>query len=231
LIPNSGQIYMDAGATIDVAGSIVSAPVSQNIISAELLGPELADSPLQRNGVLYGQTIEVDAREAGIFDGVEWEGTPLANVSGYIDLIELPVGELTTTGGTVKLTAGGSVVMQPTSQINVSGGAINYQGGMVQTSYLLYDGQIINIADATPDRVYQGILGKFTVSSPKWGFEESYGTPLVGGAVYQDSYAEGGNGGSVTIAAPTMALDGQLVGQTTTGPRHSAHARQPDACL
>jgi hypothetical protein len=50
LIPNSGQIYFDAGATIDVAGSIVSAPVSQNIVSAELLGPQFADSPLQRNG-------------------------------------------------------------------------------------------------------------------------------------------------------------------------------------
>ena len=134
LIPNSGQIYFDAGATIDVAGSIVSAPVSQNIVSAQLLGPQLADSPLQRNGILYDQTVEVDARETGIYDGQEWVGTPLANVSGYMDLIQLPVGELTTAGGTVSLTAGGSVVMQPASHINVSGGGINYQGGMVQTT-------------------------------------------------------------------------------------------------
>jgi filamentous hemagglutinin family protein len=222
LIPNSGQIYLDAGATIDVQGSIVSAPVSQNIVSAELLGPELADSPLQRNGALYGQTIQVDARTSGVYNGVEWQGTPLANVTGYIDLIELPVGELTTAGGSVSLTAGGSVVMQPTSQVNVSGGAINYQGGTVQTTYLLYDGQIINIADATPDLVYQGILGKFTVSSPKWGIDKSFTTPLVGGAVYQDSYAQGGNGGSISISAPSMALDGQLVGQTTIGPRQLA---------
>jgi filamentous hemagglutinin family protein len=222
IIPNSGQIYLDAGATIDVAGSIVSAPVSQNIVSAELLGPQLADSPLQRNGFLYGQTIQVDARDTGVYDGVQWQGTPLANVSGYIALIELPVGELTTAGGTVSLTAGGSVVMQPGSEINVSGGAINYQGGYVKTTDLLYDGQIINIANATPDLVYQGILGQFTVSSPKWGIEETYTTPLVGGAVYQNAYAEGGNGGAITIQAPSMALNGQLLGQTTIGPRQLA---------
>jgi filamentous hemagglutinin len=219
LIPDSGQIYFDAGATIDVAGSIVSGPVSENIVSAELLGPELADSPLQRNGPLYGQTIEVDAREAGIYDGVEWEGTPLANVAGYIDLIQRPVGELTTAGGTVNLTAGGSVVMKATSEINVSGGAIDYQGGMVQTTDLISDGQIVNIANAAPDRVYQGILGNYTVDHAAWGIQESFTTPLVGGAVYQDSYVEGGNGGSITISAPAVALDGEMIGQTSPGPR------------
>lgn len=205
-IPNSGQVYLDAGATISVAGSIVSAPVSQNIVSAELLGPELADSPLQRNGALYGQTVEVDARETGIYDGQEWVGTPLANVSGYIDLIQHSVGELTTAGGTVSLTAGGSVVMQPTSEINVSGGAIDYQGGMVQTTDLLSGGQIINIAQATPDMVYQGILGAYTVTYAKWGIDETFTTPLVGGAYYQDSYVEGGNGTTAMDKSPCRPM-------------------------
>ncbi len=219
LIPNSGQIYFDAGASINVAGSIVSAPVSENIVAAQLLGPQLADFPLQRNGALYGQTVEVDARETGIYGGQEWAGTPLANVSGYIDLIQRPVGELTTAGGAVSLTAGGSIVMQASSEINVSGGAIDYQGGMVQTSDLISGGQIYNIADATPDLVYQGILGQFTVDHPKWGISSTYGIPLVGGPHYEAGYVEGGNGGAITIAAPSMALDGVLTGQTSAGPR------------
>jgi len=218
-VPSKGQVYLDAGASIDVAGSIVSAPVSENIVSAQLLGPELANSPLQRNGVLYGQTVEVDARDMGIYDGIEWVGTPLANVSGYVDLIQRPVGELTTAGGSVSLTAGGSVVMQHGSDIDVSGGAINYQGGTVQTTDLIYDGQIVNIAQAIPDVAYQGILGSFTVDYAKWGIQQTYNIPLLGGAHYEDSYVEGGNGGSISIAAPAVALDGALLGRTYPGSR------------
>ena len=43
-VHSTGQIYLDSGATIDAQGSWdVSAPVSQNIISVQLLGPELEE--------------------------------------------------------------------------------------------------------------------------------------------------------------------------------------------
>src|SRR6202008_1151668 len=67
---SDGQIYFDDNALIDVSGLLgVSASVSENIISAQLRGPELANSPLQRNGPLRGQTIQVDIRNRGVFDG------------------------------------------------------------------------------------------------------------------------------------------------------------------
>src|ERR1700745_3420204 len=57
---SGGQIYLDAGALIDVSGSEdVSASVAENIVAAQLLGPELANSRLQRDGPLRGQTMYV----------------------------------------------------------------------------------------------------------------------------------------------------------------------------
>ena len=111
-----------------------------------MLGTELANSPLQHDGPLRGQTIHIDLRQTGIFHGQPWVGTPLADVSGYVNLVPHTVGELTIAGGEVNLHAGGSVVMQPGSEINVSGGWINYEGAMVQTSRIIADGHLFEIS-------------------------------------------------------------------------------------
>jgi len=225
-----GQVYLDSGALIYAGGSIdVPAPVSENIISVELRGSELADSPLQRDGALRGQTIDVDIRDTGIYDGETWQGTPLADTSGYVGLIERSVGELTIGGGSVKITAGNSVVMQPGSAINVSGGWIDYQGGIVQTTRVLSGGMIFDISNALPGIVYNGIYtGVFTTTDAKWGTSVSYRSPLAPtGSHYEAGYIEGGNGGSISITAPSMALDGNLLGNTVAGPRQRTVA--PDA--
>src|ERR1019366_2913552 len=123
-----GQIYLDLGATIDVGGTTdVAVPVAENIVAVQLTAAALANSPLLRNGPLRGQTIYVDTGATGTYNGQNWVGTPLADASGYANLIQRSVGELTTAGGTVSLDAGESVVMQPGATINVSGGWINYQ--------------------------------------------------------------------------------------------------------
>src|SRR5581483_6572141 len=84
-----GQIYMEPGAMINVAGTNdVSAPVAENILSLQLRGAELADSPLQRSGDLRGVALSVDTRVTGVFNGVAWVGTPLGNVSGFVALIQ-----------------------------------------------------------------------------------------------------------------------------------------------
>jgi filamentous hemagglutinin family protein len=217
------QIYLDSGAAIDVQGSWdVSAPVSQNIIPVQLLGPELADSPLQRDGPLAGQTIYVDIRDTGEYDGEEWVGTPLVDdVQSFVDLIPYTVGELTIGGGSVGLNAGGSVVLQKGSRINVSGGWIDYQGGTVQTSEVISDGNIYPINEATPNLVYQGFnLGTFSIIHPKYAVTQTYLDPILDLSHYEDSYVQGADaGGSLSITAPATALDGQLTGLTVAGPR------------
>lgn len=219
---SAGQIYLDSGATIDVSGSQdVSAPMSQNIIEAQLRGAELADSPLQRDGALRGQTITIDIRQAGTFNGIAWVGSPIGNLFGYASTVQQTAGELTINGGTVNFNAGSSVVMQKGVTVNVSGGWINYAGSMVQTTRVVTaDGHILDISQATPDMVYAGIYtGLFTNNHPKWGVSNTYTVPWMLGKHYEPAYSYGGNGGSISITSPAVALDGDFMGNTITGPR------------
>jgi filamentous hemagglutinin family protein len=221
---SGGQIYLDSDTEIYAGGAQnISAPVSENIITVRLGGNELDDSPLQRAGILSGQTITVDLRETGVYDGQSWIGTPLADLSGYAALQEYTLGELTTGGGTVSLNAGGSVVTQPGSWIDVSGGWINYQGGTVQTTRLIAGSNLYDISQAIPGIVYGGIYtGSYTTVEAKWGMSETYTNLMLSGAHYEDGYIQGGNGGAIDITAPAMALDGDFFGNTIAGPRQRA---------
>ena len=229
---SSGQIYLDSDASIDVSGSQdVSASVSENIVAAQLLGPELANSPLQRNGPLRGQTVFIDITQHGTFNGQSWVGSPIGELSGYVNLVQHTVGELTANGGTVNLNAGNSVVMQAGSNINVSGGTINYQGSSVQTSEVIdTSGHVYDISQATPDRVYTGIVNGFADVHTKWGVVNSFQNPLQTGGRFQAGYVQGGNGGSLAITAPSMALDGNLSGTTVRGPSNDRRCRRPPLC-
>ena len=227
-----GQIHLDRGAMINVAGSTgVAVPVTQNILSIELRGSELADSPLQREGLFRGLTIQVDARNSGTFNGLMWVGTPLADVTGFVNLIERTAGELTTAGGTVKLNAGGSVVMQGGSTVDVSGGWIDFDAGMVQTTRVVLGNRVLDIAQVTPDLLYNGIYtGTFTRSFAKYGITETFTNPLrLGAPHWEESYTQGANGGSITISAPAMALDGELLGHSVAGPRQREIQPAPSA--
>ena len=219
-----GQVYLDQGAIIDVSGSVdISAPLAENILTLQLRGAELANSPLQRTGTVRGTSITVDLRRTGTYNGLSWIGTPLGDVSGYAALIKRTVGELTAAGGTVSLNAGESVVMQKGSTIDVSGGWINYAGGIVQTTRLLSGGVLYDIAQATPDRVYSGIYtGTSTSTDAKYGITKTFNEPLAPtGAHFEPGYLQGANAGTVSITAPSMALDGTLLGQAVQGPRQS----------
>jgi filamentous hemagglutinin family protein len=200
----SGQIYLDAGAVIDVQGSEnVEVPVSQNYVAVQLNAAQLADSPLLRNGALRGKTIYVDVNQAGAYNDRSWTGTPLADAQGYVNLIQRTVAELTTAGGSVRMSAGESVIMQPGAAVDVSGGWINYQGGIAPVTRVTSAGKTFEVFQATPDRVYDGV----STSSE-----------------YVAGYVRGMNGGSIKITAPSMALDGSLVGTTVSGPRQRQQA-------
>lgn len=229
-IRSGGRIDIDSGAVIDVSGSQnVQSSVTSNIVRAELRGTELADSPLLRDGPLRGQAVYIDVTESGTYNGKTWIGTPLANLAGYVNLVERTVGELTAAGGTVKLQAGDAVVIRENAEVNVSGGWVNYAGGMVQTTRLTAGGKVIDISDATPDRVYDGIFGgNNTVTSTKWGVSETYVNPIsLGGTRYQEGFTQGGAGGALDISAGAVVQDGKLSGNTVVGTRQTTN--QPHA--
>lgn len=227
---SAGQIYLNEGATINVAGTPdVLVPIAQNILSLELRGAELADAPLQRRGALRGPTLNLDIRQRGSYNGYDWVGTPLGNAAGYVGLIERSVGELTTAGGTVTMNAGHSVVMQPGSKVDVSGGYVNFEGGAVKTTRIISDGRIVDIANALPDRVHTSLYdATFTVTHAKYGVQRTFDHPLaLTGEHFEPGYIEGKSAGTVNITAPAMVLDGELVGKSIAGPRQRTAALAP----
>ncbi|MEK7951843.1 filamentous haemagglutinin family protein [Luteolibacter soli] len=229
-IRSGGRIDIDSGATIDVSGSQnVASSVTSNIVRAELRGTELADSPLLRDGPLRGQTVYIDVTETGVYNGKTWVGTALADLTGYVNLVERTVGELTAAGGTVKLQAGDAVVIRDNAEVNVSGGWVNYAGGVVQTSRVSAGGKVFDISDATPDRVYDGVFtGSNLVVNKKWGTVQEYVNPFtLNGTRYQEGFTQGGAGGALDIAAGSVVQDGKLSGNTVVGTRQTTN--QPKA--
>lgn len=217
-----GQIFFDKGSVVDVAGSVdVHVPLSQLLLNLQLRGAELANAPLQRDGALRGTPITVDLRRSGVFNGQFWLGTPLGDVAGYAAIIERNVGQLTVAGGSVGLAAGEAVIIQKGSLIDVAGGTRQVAGGKVALTRLLSGGNLVDIGDATPDRVYEGIYtGLTTAVSTKWGVSKTYRNALAPtGEYYQRPYVEGGDAGSIVITAASLALDGEFKGQAVQGHR------------
>ncbi|WP_404420318.1 filamentous haemagglutinin family protein [Nibricoccus sp. IMCC34717] len=223
---SNGQIFLDRGTSIDASGTRgAQAPMSRNLVDVQLRGSELADAPLQRDGVLRGKTVKVDARVHGDWDstlnngagGYAWIGTPLADTSGWLALVERTAGELTVNGGDVSLNAGKSVVAMPLSVVDVSGGWIEYAGGSVSTTKVVSGGNIFDISQATKDRIYSGIFDGTNISeSEKWGVTEtSRQQALIKRS--ESGYFEGGGGGRLSFSSPTMALDGSLRGNVASG--------------
>ncbi|MFA6271243.1 MAG: hypothetical protein WC657_08645, partial [Candidatus Paceibacterota bacterium] len=129
--------------------------------------------------------------------------------------------QLTAEGGTVTMQTGGSIVIQPGSTVDVSGGYYRNEGGRIQTTRLLRKGNLVNIAAAKPDVTYDGIYdGRTTKTSSKWGVTKTYGNALapLGGRTEKE-YIQGANGGSVNLTSPSIVVGGDLVGQTITGPK------------
>jgi filamentous hemagglutinin family protein len=234
---SAGQIYVDTGAVLDVSGTTdVFVPQADSILTLQLRGSELADSPLQRDSVLRAVDLTIDARITGTFNGRDWVGTPLGDASGFLDIIQRTVGQLTADGGSISLQAGNSVVLQSGALLDVSGGWMNNGGGLVKTTRVISGSQLIDIADATPDRVYDGIYDpKFTTSGhAKWGISQTFANPLaLTGAHFESDYVSGANAGSIAITAPSMALDGKLAGRTVIGPhqlrKNAVTSTLPDA--
>ena len=181
--------------------------------------PELSDSPLQRESNLRGEPLTVDIRQSGDYNGKFWVGTPLGDVTGLAGIIERNAAQLTAAGGDITFQAGGSIVLRQGSTLDVSGGFYSHEGGLVKTSSLLLDGRKVAVKNATPDRIYDGVFsGKSTFSNEKWGITQTFFNPLVLGT-NQQSYQDGAAGGSLSLIAPSMAIDGELRGITVEGPR------------
>ncbi|HQT25883.1 MAG TPA: filamentous hemagglutinin N-terminal domain-containing protein, partial [Burkholderiales bacterium] len=169
--PDGSSVVLENGSLVDVSGSSTSVSVARNILAVQLRGTELADSPLQRNGFLHGQTVYIDIRK----------GSQLANYSGEEAQIGRTVAERTSTGGQVNILSTGQAILNPGSTVNISGGQVDYTGAFVNTTTLISSGAAYDISNAPADLNYQAIGGTVTVSHAKWGVTESW-TTMGGGS-------------------------------------------------
>ncbi len=223
-VRSSGQIYLDRDALINVAGTPDAfSPLSNHILTVTLRSSELADSPLLRTTFFRGGDITVDLRKTGTYNGQEWVGTPLADLRGYVNLVERTVDELTVAGGSVNLNSGGSIVVQPGAVIDTSAGWLNYGSGYVKTTRLLRQGRLVDIATATPDVLYDQIYtGLFEDLHPRWNVTRTYRVPWMDGEHFEEGYLSGANAGKLSLAGSSMALDGFFRAAAVSGPRQTA---------
>ena len=241
---DGSRIFIDSHATLSTAGLLdVSRPMESNVVKVELHINELQDSPLQRYSFLRGQRdIYVDRRVSGRFaDGpmssVEWYrngngainsgawyGSPIGNLSGWLNNTRTTLAALSTIGGEIFLKAGSDVIVKPGALLDVSGGSIRYEAGYINTTRLVgADGRIIDIGQAMPDRVYAGIAQGFVVDHARWGIKEIYTSPMRGGARFENAYTEGRAAGSIKIyAGGGFGLEGIIRGDVITGERQRA---------
>jgi filamentous hemagglutinin len=204
---NASRIYLDGTSTIDVAGiENVAVPIERNLVQVDLYGDVLKNSPLVNSSVLRGKTVTVDISK----------GTPLGDYSGYEAKIGRTVAERSAVGGTVTMASEGDIVVRQGATLNLSGGSLRYQDGYLNTTKLVSQGRTYDISVATPDQVYDGVLGTVTRSHDKWGVTESWDAPSVKGQ-FTPGYLEGKNAGTAQFIAPSLAMLGTVIGNTRAG--------------
>ena len=208
----AAQIEVAAGTNIDLSGSDAVLPMSANLVSIQLRSNELEDDPEQRGGALEGQTVIVDTRDGKppIISEASWQSV--------LQGVQENILQRTSLGGTASFLSEGDVVVNSGATINVSGGKWNYTPGVVQTSELIgANGQLYNISTADPALTYKGVLNPtYTQTYNGFGVQVTQPTPGLGQS--EAGYVQGFSAGSVTFAAPAMALQGSLLGTAVNGP-------------
>ncbi|MEH0196577.1 filamentous hemagglutinin family protein [Caulobacter sp. CCNWLY153] len=226
------RIFIDSGATIDVAGlkNVLISASRNSVTISPVKGNELADTPALRNSFLRGATLYLDPRLSGVRDdGFAWIGSPLVSAASYAQQVGITASELMTKGGDVTLgtavTRNSSgvakapdVIIKKGAQIDISGGWVNYQGGMVRTTKLVdISGAIVDISQADPNGVYVGIYSGFVHDQPRFNEVRTYANPLLTGARYQDGYSEGRDAGALTIKTSQPLLEGTVYADAFPG--------------
>lgn len=145
--PAEASVHLAKGASIDVSGSEVTLGMERNSLEVEVRGNEVRDQPLQRDGVLRGQKVRVDARL----------GTHMVDTKGSLEKQAKSVAERSAEGGSVQMLSEGSVDLDPSSQVNIKGGKVKYSGGELVTTGLIKDGKVVDISAADPNQVYEGL--------------------------------------------------------------------------
>jgi filamentous hemagglutinin family protein len=208
------RIVLDPGARIDVSGTTdATASVGRYFVTTDLLtSNDLADAPLQKDGLLYRSKVMIDVREGSQI---------LGDLASYNQAIARTVDERLSTGGTVNMVAAGAVLLAPGSSVDVSGGQIQLTPAMVnQTQIVSSTGTMYTLNDAPADQVYLygiNLVQGGATQYDRWGAIPTPG--LTTPAHLEPGYVQGQDAGTLLLDAPTVVMQGELAARTVTGDR------------
>lgn len=204
LVRDNSLIRMESGAVVDASGlDNVRLPGSRHQLKGRLFSIELADSPLQRGGVLYRSELLADARR----------NITVGDVSGLYSNWRYTAAELSTVGGIVRIQAQGFLDLMPGSKVDFSGGSVVFEAASVTSSLLANatGGGYTRIEDADAGTFYSAFLSDPSRASANELARFGLSADAVNGANVPEIRA-GKSAGAALLAAPSMRVDATLDG-------------------
>jgi filamentous hemagglutinin family protein len=248
-LATGGQVNVSAArrtlvaerAAIDVSGAVgVSVAMASNNVEVNVQGNEQRDAPLNRDSKNLNNAnlwidrrylVRVPAGTNGYATERWYTGGGLLEVSGYLNTGGHGIGEWAAAGGTVAF-GGGELVTRAGSAINVSGGSLDVQTGMLKQSWLLgNDGRLYNLSSAPGDMLYSGVYRGFESPHERWGKNttEFFYNPLIGARErLENGYTVGRDAGRVVVGTTSAVLEGHIEATVFQGDRQR---NAPDAAL
>jgi filamentous hemagglutinin family protein len=202
--PTDARITLASGSVIDVSGTTTAQvdAARRNFITPSLVtNSDLKDAPLQKDGPIFHSEIATfDVRQ----------GVPMfSSTQGYKDAAELTVTERMSAGGAVNLFSTGLVASHADSNVNVSGGAVNFSS--------------VGVGAGAPavllTRVQDAAGNVFTLN--KAPADRSY-TLASSLKVQEAAYVQGSSAGSFSATGSQLLLKGKLQASTISGARQLA---------
>ncbi|QOF76402.1 filamentous haemagglutinin family protein [Variovorax sp. 38R] len=228
-------------ARLDVSGAVgVNVSMESNNVKVNVQGNEMRDAPRNReSGKLFNNDVWIDRRKlvrvapgVGGYEGERWYAAGgLLEVGGYLGNQGHGVGEWAAQGGTVVL-GGSEVVTQAGSNVNLSGGSLNVQTGVIYQTWLKgSDGRLYSLDKAPSDLLFDGVYKGFEAEHVRWGKANTdyFYNPLIGPQrKLENGYTVGRDAGRLVVSAPTAVLEGEIVAEVFNGAQQT---RARDAAL
>ena len=223
-------------AELNVSGvRDVAMDMASNNLKVNIQPFELRDSPLNREGEgLKNNDVWIDIRDLILLpDGTGGhEGdryyTPggLIEVGGHLGNTAHGIGEWAAQGGTININSN-EIVAHNGAVFDISGGSLDYAAGYIQSTRMMgSDGKLYDLGQAPAGVKMLSVGNAFVVNHDRWGeaFQEVYAQPLFSSARsvrWEAGYTVGRDAGVLSLSAPTVLFDGQIVADVVTGERQT----------
>ena len=207
------RILLEDGSHINVSGEWVSKSAADSVLTAQLNSVELRDDYIQKNDTLQGENINFEYTK----------GSSIGDVSDHLST-EKTAKERSVQAGEVVLQITndeGDVILKNGAVVDISGGGIDYAGGVVNTTRLIAGRSVFDISEAPNTLHYDGVLNYQVEASERFGIKQTYEGIYYGGANslmnVSGGYREGADAGSLIVESPMVVLEGTLLATAEQG--------------